>query len=90
MKSKLILSPDEMDHADLIFLSVKGYHLNRTLDHVKALVEKGAYVLPVLNGIEHIPIVQAAVGKSHVLGGLASNHGYFGQKRPCDAFQPVS
>jgi 2-dehydropantoate 2-reductase len=68
----LILNPDEVGTCDLVLLSVKGYHLSGTLDHVKALVEKGAYVLPVLNGIEHIRILQDYVGKSHVLGGLAS------------------
>src|SRR5690625_1587153 len=69
---KLILTPDEIDSCDLVFLSVKGYHLSGTLDHVKKLVEKGAYVLPVLNGIEHIPVLQEYVGKSYVLGGLVS------------------
>jgi 2-dehydropantoate 2-reductase len=69
---KLILSPDEIESCDFVLLSVKGYHLSGTFDHVKALVDKGAYVLPVLNGIEHIRTLQDYVGKSRVLGGLAS------------------
>ena len=69
---RLILNTDEIETCDFVFLSVKGYHLSGTLDHVKALVNKGAYVLPVLNGIEHIRVLQDFVGKSRVLGGLAS------------------
>jgi len=68
----VILSPDEVETCELVFLSVKGYHLSGALEHVKALVNKGAYVLPVLNGMEHIRILQDRVGKEHVLGGLAS------------------
>lgn len=68
---KLILSPEEVEECDLVLLSVKGYHLSGALPHVKAFVEKGAYVLPVLNGIEHIRVLQD-IGKRHVLGGLAS------------------
>jgi len=69
---KLILHPDEVETCDLVLLSVKGYHLSGALNHVKGLVEKGAYLLPVLNGIEHIGILQDYVGKARVLGGLAS------------------
>lgn len=71
-EQQLILSSDEIDACDLVFLSVKGYHLSGTLEHVKTLVEKGAYVLPVLNGMEHIRVLQDYVGKSNMLGGLAS------------------
>ncbi|WP_173917311.1 ketopantoate reductase family protein [Halobacillus sp. Marseille-Q1614] len=64
-------SPDEIEEADLIFLSVKGYHLHGTVHWLKSLVQKGAKVLPVLNGVEHLPILQKELGEEAVIGGLA-------------------
>ncbi|WP_188456082.1 ketopantoate reductase family protein [Virgibacillus oceani] len=61
----------KVDHADLVVVSVKGYHLPGTLDSLKVLAEKGAYVLPVLNGIEHISYLQDQLGEDVVLGGLS-------------------
>ncbi|UOQ43859.1 ketopantoate reductase family protein [Halobacillus salinarum] len=64
-------SPDEIEEADLVFLAVKGYHLFGTLEWLKALVDKGAKVFPVLNGMEHINILQEELGEEAVLGGLS-------------------
>ncbi|WP_099156534.1 ketopantoate reductase family protein [Virgibacillus ndiopensis] len=66
-----ITDANRIDRADLVLVSVKGYHLSGTLDNLKILVEKGAYVLPVLNGIEHISYLQDELGKDAVLGGLS-------------------
>ncbi|SFB28495.1 2-dehydropantoate 2-reductase [Lentibacillus halodurans] len=63
--------PSEIESADLVLVSVKGYHLDGTLAHLKALTNKGAYVLPVLNGIEHISVLQEELGKEKVIGGLS-------------------
>ncbi|WP_042220454.1 ketopantoate reductase family protein [Oceanobacillus manasiensis] len=57
--------------ADLVLAGVKGYHLDGILDPLKVLSEKGAYVLPVLNGIEHIELLQQHLGKEAILGGLS-------------------
>ncbi|WP_430788779.1 ketopantoate reductase family protein [Virgibacillus flavescens] len=61
----------EIEHADLVLVSVKGYHVNGTLDSLKTLTENGASVLPVLNGMEHISMLQDQLGKDFVLGGLS-------------------
>ncbi|MBO8157034.1 MAG: ketopantoate reductase family protein [Bacillaceae bacterium] len=62
---------EDVEHADLVITAVKGYHLEGALDNLKKLVKKGAKVLPLLNGIEHIEILQSELGEEHVLGGLA-------------------
>ncbi|MBM7553670.1 ketopantoate reductase family protein [Thalassobacillus pellis] len=67
----VIEDPEEIDHADFVFLSVKGYHLYGTIDPLKKLVQKGAKVMPVLNGMEHIKTLQKELGEEAVLGGLA-------------------
>ncbi|MBN8235959.1 ketopantoate reductase family protein [Halobacillus kuroshimensis] len=64
-------SPEEIHEPDLVFLAVKGYHLHGTMDWLKALVQKGAKVFPVLNGMEHISILQKELGEEAVLGGLS-------------------
>ncbi|ASN07169.1 ketopantoate reductase family protein [Virgibacillus necropolis] len=68
---KIATSPTEIEHADLVLVSVKGYHIQGTLDSLKTLTEKGAHVLPVLNGIEHISMLQDQLGKDFILGGLS-------------------
>ncbi|QCR31019.1 ketopantoate reductase family protein [Lysinibacillus sp. SGAir0095] len=66
-------SRQQVQSADLIILSVKGYHLDTVIPQIVALVEQtGACVLPLLNGIEHIEKLQEAVGKEKVMGGLAT------------------
>ena len=66
----IITDVEEVKSVDLVFVSVKGYHLEGTLDNLKQLTKKGAHVLPVLNGIEHISVLQEQLGKENVIGGL--------------------
>ena len=57
----------------MVILAVKGYHLDQAIPQVQTIVEQtGAFVLPLLNGVEHLETLQQAVGKENVLGGFAS------------------
>ncbi|TDL86582.1 2-dehydropantoate 2-reductase [Vibrio vulnificus] len=62
---------NDIEKVDLVILAVKGQHLQGTLTDLKILVEKGAKVLPLLNGLEHISILQDELGDEAVLGGSA-------------------
>jgi 2-dehydropantoate 2-reductase len=62
---------DEIEKPDLVVLAVKGYHLKETIPSLKVLVDKGAKVLSVLNGLEHISILQKELGEEAVIGGSA-------------------
>ncbi|MCU6600788.1 2-dehydropantoate 2-reductase [Peribacillus frigoritolerans] len=62
---------NDIEKVDLVILAVKGQHLQGTLTDLKVLVEKGAKVLPLLNGLEHISILQDELGEEAVLGGSA-------------------
>ncbi|WHY57245.1 2-dehydropantoate 2-reductase [Peribacillus simplex] len=62
---------NDIEKVDLVILAVKGQHLQGTLKDLKVLVEKGAKVLPLLNGLEHISILQEELGDEAVLGGSA-------------------
>ncbi|GAA0604564.1 ketopantoate reductase family protein [Virgibacillus siamensis] len=70
-KPKVVTDTHQIDHPELVFVSVKGYHLQNTIDDLKILTEKGAYVLPVLNGMEHIPVLQKELGNEAVIPGLS-------------------
>lgn len=66
-------SVNDVKEIDLVILSVKGYHLDEAIRQVTEIVNQtGAFVLPLLNGIEHLERLQKAVGKEKVLGGFAS------------------
>ncbi|MFC7392032.1 ketopantoate reductase family protein [Scopulibacillus cellulosilyticus] len=69
--ARVVTDPDEAGECDIVILAVKGYHLEGTLPQLKKFVNKGAKVLPLLNGIEHIHQLQAELGEEAVLGGLA-------------------
>ena len=65
--------PEEVKEIDLVILAVKGYHLEEVLPQIVTIVgQTGAFVLPLLNGMEHLERLQQAIGKEKVLGGFAS------------------
>lgn len=66
-------SPEEVRNIDLVILAVKGYHLEQVIPQIKTIVQQtGAFVLPLLNGMEHMEKLQQAIGKVKVIGGFAS------------------
>lgn len=68
---QIVTNVHDVENPDLVFVSVKGYHLTGTLENLKILSDKGAFVLPVLNGIEHINVLQDYLGEESVIGGLS-------------------
>ncbi|SDR04785.1 ketopantoate reductase family protein [Virgibacillus salinus] len=68
---RVVTDVHNIENPGLVFVSVKGYHLTGTLEDLKVLVDKGAFVLPVLNGIEHISVLQDYLGEESVIGGLS-------------------
>ncbi|QDP41241.1 ketopantoate reductase family protein [Radiobacillus deserti] len=68
---QFVESAEDISTADLVLLAVKGYHLPTTYSALDVLVEKGAKVLPILNGNEHFEMLQTRYGTENVLGGLA-------------------
>lgn len=66
----VVVNVAEIEKADLVVVAVKGYHLQGTIPQLRELVAKGAKVLPILNGMEHIDILQKEFGEENVIGGL--------------------
>jgi 2-dehydropantoate 2-reductase len=57
-------------HFDLILLACKAYDLDTALAAIAPAVGAGSRVLPLLNGLRHLDVLDLAFGASRVLGGL--------------------
>lgn len=53
----------------LVILACKAYDLEPAIDAVTPHVDKGAVVLPLLNGVAHIDRLRDAFGEAQVIGG---------------------
>lgn len=54
---------------DLILLSCKAYHLPQAIEDMAAAVGPQTTILPVLNGMRHLDLLDARFGAARVLGG---------------------
>ena len=55
---------------DLVLLSCKSYDLGSAIRSVAAPMAAGARLLPLLNGLRHLDVLDNAFGADNVLGGL--------------------
>jgi 2-dehydropantoate 2-reductase len=62
--------PAEVGPVDALLVAVKTWQLPQILPSLPSLVGPGTVVLPLQNGVEAAAEIAAAVGPSHVLGGL--------------------
>jgi len=65
-----VLSASDGGPYDLVLLTCKAYDLETALDTIAPAVERGAAVLPMLNGLAHLEALDARFGAKQVLGGL--------------------
>jgi len=57
-------------HYDLILLSCKAYDLDSAIASFAPAVGEGTLILPLLNGMQHMDILQQRFGAERVLGGV--------------------
>jgi 2-dehydropantoate 2-reductase len=65
-----VLDAQDIPFCDLVLLAVKGYHLEAVIPKIQPLIDKGAKILPLLNGVEHYEKLQQQFGKENIIGGL--------------------
>lgn len=70
LQPQLVQDVKEIKGCDLVLLSVKNYQLEEVLTQIEPLVNLGAKVLPLLNGVEHFELLAKKFGPDNVLGGL--------------------
>jgi 2-dehydropantoate 2-reductase len=54
---------------DLIILSCKAYDLEQSISAIAPAVGEGSVVIPILNGLKHLEILDEHLGAEHILGG---------------------
>lgn len=65
----LLKKAEEAENPELVIVGLKNYHLEGALTDLEILVKKGAKVLPLLNGIQHVDRLIEVLGVENVLGG---------------------
>ena len=64
--------PATIGPVDLVLFCVKAYDAAEAANHARPMVGPQTVVIPVLNGIDHIAMLQTALGAEHIMGGVAS------------------
>lgn len=67
---RIAVNSNEIPECDLVLLGLKNYQLAASLPQLKVLVNRGAKILPLLNGVEHFEILTKEFGEENVLGGI--------------------
>ena len=66
---------------DLVLLSCKAYDLDNAIDSFAAAVGPNTLILPLLNGMRHLEVLQARFGTQAVLGGVCLIASTLNEKR---------
>ncbi len=69
LEPQLITKEARVEPFDVILLSSKAYHLDQAIEDLKPFVNESTVIIPLLNGIAHIPKLQSEFGKESVMGG---------------------
>jgi len=67
---KTVAAASEGGPYELVLLTCKAYDLESAVASIAPAVEAGAAVLPLLNGMAHLDVLDRAFGAAKVLGGL--------------------
>lgn len=67
---KLIVTGEEIQPYDVIFITVKAYHLKECMNDIEPYVGENTLIVPLLNGVSHMNTLQERFGRERVLGGL--------------------
>ena len=70
LKPPTVLSEEIRETFDLVLLSCKAYDLESAIDSFAAAVGPQTVILPVLNGMRHLDLLDQCFGAEKVLGGL--------------------
>jgi 2-dehydropantoate 2-reductase len=70
-KVKTVLKGDEGGPYDIVLLTAKAYDLDPAIEAIAPAVGPGTTVVPLLNGMRHLDVLDAKFGRERVVGGLA-------------------
>lgn len=64
---------DELDPADVVFLTVKAYQTAQALDDVEPAIGPNTFLATLQNGLGNVEQLARRVGESHAIGGTTSH-----------------
>src|SRR6185369_5650935 len=68
---KSVLAGSEGGPYDIVLLTCKAYDLDSAIEAIAPAVGPNTTVVPLLNGMRHLDVLDAKFGKDRVAGGLA-------------------
>ncbi|WP_405581935.1 2-dehydropantoate 2-reductase [Streptomyces sp. NBC_01190] len=71
IEPRLVTAAELHSSYDLVVLAVKATALDQSMDDIAPAVSSYTSILPILNGMAHIDLLNARFGKDAVLGGVA-------------------
>jgi 2-dehydropantoate 2-reductase len=77
------------DKFDVVLLSCKAYDLDDAIKSFAPAVAEGTSIIPLLNGMRHLDILDRRFGAKRVLGGLSLTAVTLNEKREVIQLQPV-
>jgi 2-dehydropantoate 2-reductase len=90
LKNPPVVQADTIRHAfDVVLLSCKAYDLDDAITSFAPAVGEGTSIIPLLNGMRHLDILDKRFGASRVLGGLCAIAVTLDQKREVIQLQPM-
>ena len=69
--ARFVEQPSEAGACDVVLFAVKAYDIEAAAAPLKPLIDGGACVVSVLNGVDHQDRIASVLGAGSVLGGLA-------------------
>ncbi|WP_410772159.1 2-dehydropantoate 2-reductase [Fontibacillus sp. BL9] len=70
LRPQTITASDPASPYDLVLFSTKSYHLQSAVQDLKPFVGEQTVILPLLNGVAHLPLLKKEFGADRVIGGL--------------------
>lgn len=67
---RLALSAGDIEDPDVVIVGLKNYHLEGAWPDLRVLVQKGAVILPLMNGVQHLDQLVREFGEASVFGGV--------------------
>lgn len=77
------------DKFDVVLLSCKAFDLDDAIKSFAPAVGPNTAIIPMLNGMKHLDILDAKFGKERVLGGLCAIAATLNEKREVVQLQPM-
>src|SRR5580693_1246624 len=90
LKNPLAVQADRLtDKFDAILLSCKAYDLDDAIKSFAPAVGERTAIIPLLNGMRHLDVLDKKIGASHMLGGLCLTAVTLNEKREVVQLGPV-